>query len=102
MTDLQEEDYIAAMTRLTPHMQRCLEPQDLDQPDVQPLCWELSEMDEFSNIHGTAVFSDGREFPLMFRMVWLEGRWQINGFEFGAWPEKRLDYLDLRCDEQLR
>ena len=99
MTDLKEQDYVAATTRFTPRMRQCANPDDLNQPDAQPVSWELSEMDEHSNILGTATFSDGQELSLTVRMVWSDGQWQINGFWFGIWPETRLDYSSMHCGE---
>ena len=99
MTDLKEQDYTTATTRFTPRMRQCVNPDDLNQPDAQPANWELSEMDKFSNILGTATFSDGQELSLTVRMVWSDGRWQINGFWFGEWPEARLDYSSMHCGE---
>ncbi len=99
MTNLKEKDYTAATTRFTPRMQRCVNPSDLSQADAQPTSWELNEMDEFSNILGTATFSDGQELSLTVRMVWTDDHWQINSFWFGRWPETRLDYFDMHCGE---
>lgn len=99
LTALQERDYVAAMADLTPRMQRCVDPADLNQQDTQPVDWELSEMDRFSNIKGTATFSDGQELELTVRTVWSDGQWQINGFWFGMRPEEKLDYSSMDCGE---
>jgi hypothetical protein len=99
MTDLKEEDYGGAVASFTPRMRQCVNPDDLSQPDAQPIGWELSEMDKHSNILGTATFSDGQELSLTVRMVWSDGQWQINGFWFGMWPETRLDYSSMHCGE---
>ncbi|MBN1920276.1 MAG: hypothetical protein JW892_03455 [Anaerolineae bacterium] len=100
MTDLQEKNYAAAMTVLTPRMQRCINPSDLDQPDAQPISWELTEIQGISNIHGTATFVDGQELALTVRIEWADKQWWINGFWFGNWPEERLDFSSVHCGEE--
>lgn len=99
MINLKERDYATATTRFTPRIRQCINPDDLNQPNAQPINWELSEMDKFSNILGTATFSDGQELSLTVRMVWSDDQWQINGFWFGMWPETRLDYSSMHCSE---
>jgi hypothetical protein len=99
MTALKEQNYSSAVTRFTPRMQRCVAPSDLSQPNARPVSWELYEMDEFSNIVGTATFSDGQELSLTVRMVWSDGQWEINGFWFGGLSESGLDYSSMHCGE---
>lgn len=100
LTDLKGENYASAMTRFTPRMRQCVNSDDFSQSNAQLRSWELSEMDQFSNILGMATFSDDQDLPLTVRMVWSDGQWQINGFWFGRWPETRLDYSSMQhCGE---
>lgn len=99
MTDLKEGNYDLVMEKFTPRMQRCVIPVDLSQPNDQLVSWQLSGMNEYSNIQGTAKFSDGQELDLVVRMVWSNNQWWINGFWFGMGSTKKLDYSSMHCGE---
>jgi hypothetical protein len=99
MTDLKNSDEQAALAYLTVG-EECVSSKELSDPKVQPVNWVfLTEMDQFSNIHGTATFSDGKETGILLRMRWLDNRWQIDGVHFETYPDVRLDldFLTSRC-----
>jgi len=87
MSDLSNADYASAYERLSPVTQEHLTPESLDQPDAQPVSWQLGTIDRDSIVTGTAIFPDGVELPVEIQMVWLDHNWKINGVEFGEWKE---------------
>lgn len=98
LNSLKGRDGQAALAYLTVD-DKCVTPSDLLQPNAQPVGWVLTEMDKFSNIIGSAVFTDGEEANILLRMKWMDNRWRIDGMIFGIYPNERLDvdFLSDRC-----
>jgi len=105
LNDFKAEDYSSFDDSFTPRFQRCIDVNDFEKLDTHPVMWILDEMDEysskdeFSDMYGRAVFSDGAELLLHVRMECSGRKWLIDGFWFGADGEARLNYSHYYCGE---